>query len=85
MKTSTKNPTKSKKRQRLVLVGLPASPGYAMGHCHTISNRELTIVEETLPNERLAQEEQLFLKALHNTIKEIAQIKQITVDRLGID
>lgn len=85
MKTSTKNQTNSKKRPRLVLVGLPASPGYAMGHCHTISNREVTVVEETLPNERLAQEEQLFLKALHNTIKEIAQIKQITVDRLGID
>ena len=83
MITSTKNPIK--KRQRIVLVGIPASPGYAMGHCHTISNREVTVVEETLPNERLAQEEQLFLKAINNTIKDIVQIKQITVNRLGID
>ena len=83
MITSTKNHTK--KRQRIVLVGIPASPGYAMGHCHTISNREVTVVEETLPNDRLAQEEQLFLKAVNNTIKELAQIKQITVNRLGID
>ena len=82
MITSTKNHTK--KRQRIVLVGIPASPGYAMGHCHTISNREVTVVEETLPNDRLAQEEQLFLKAVNNTIKELAQIKQITVNRLGI-
>lgn len=83
MITSTKNHIK--KRQRIVLVGIPASPGYAMGLCHTINNREITIVEETLPNDRLAQEEQLFLKAINNTIKEIVQIKQITVNRLGID
>lgn len=56
-----------------------------MGPVQTISNREITIVEETLPPERIAGEEQLFLKALNRAIREIAILKQITTERVGAD
>jgi phosphotransferase system enzyme I (PtsI) len=42
------------------------------------------VVEETLPESRLADEEQLFLKAVHKTVKEVAQIKEISESRTGM-
>src|SRR5690554_7108597 len=83
MKTSTKNRIKAK--ERIVLVGVPASPGYAMGLCHTVSTREVSITEENIPEERVATEEQYFLKILNTTTKEINQIKQVTVEKLGTE
>lgn len=93
MTTSTKNPADflaksqnegTQKSSRTVLVGVPSSPGYAMGKIFPVANREFSVVEETLPESRLAAEEQLFLKAVNKTAKEITQIKEISESRAGL-
>jgi len=91
MTTSTKNPAKNDgvnpaqgQMPRTVLTGVPASPGFAMGRVFPVTNREISVVEETLPESRLADEEQLFLKAVSKTAKEIAQIKEISESRAGM-
>ena len=91
MTTSTKKQAKgssssktSKKPLRIVLVGVPASPGFAMGKVFPITNREISVVEETIPESRVTTEEQLFLKAVSKTAKEIGQIKEISETRTGI-
>ena len=68
----------------MVLKGVPASPGFAMGRVFPVINRKISVVEETLPESRLADEEQLFLKAVHKTIKEVTQIKEISESRTGM-
>ena len=85
MTTSTKNPAKKKPElTRTVLKGVPASPGFAMGSVFPVTNRKISVVEETLPESRLADEEQLFLKAVHKTVKEVSQIKEISESRTGM-
>ena len=85
MTTSTKNPAKKKPElTRTVLKGVPASPGFAMGSVFPVTNRKISVVEETLPESRLADEEQLFLKAVHKTVKEVSQIKEISEGRTGM-
>ena len=66
------------------MVGVPASPGFAMGKAFPIINREVSVVEETLPESRIAAEEQLFLKAVNKTIAEINKIKEISETRTGL-
>ena len=85
MTTSTKNPASKKKAPaRMALKGVPASPGFAMGRVFPVINRKISVVEETLPESRLADEEQLFLKAVHKTVKEVTQIKEISESRTGM-
>ena len=84
MTTSTKNPASNKASVRTVLAGVPASPGFAMGRVFPVINRNISVVEETLPESRLADEEQLFLKAIHKTVKEVSQIKEISESRTGM-
>ena len=84
MTTSTKNPAKTKGSVRTVLTGVPASPGFAMGCVFPVTNRKISVVEETLPESRLADEEQLFLKAVNKTVKEVTQIKEISESRAGM-
>lgn len=66
------------------MVGVPASPGFAMGKAFPIINREVSVVEETLPESRIAAEEQLFLKAVNKTVAEINKIKEISESRTGL-
>ena len=84
MTTSTKNPASKKAPARIVMTGVPASPGFAMGRVFPVINRNISVVEETLPESRLADEEQLFLKAIHKTVKEVSQIKEISESRTGM-
>ena len=84
MTTSTKNLANKKESARTVLTGVPASPGFAMGRVFPVINRKISVVEETLPESRLADEEQLFLKAVHKTVKEVSQIKEISESRAGM-
>ena len=84
MTTSTKNPAKKPELTRTVLKGVPASPGFAMGCVFPVTNRKISVVEETLPESRLADEEQLFLKAVHKTTKEVSQIKEMSEGRTGM-
>ena len=65
-------------------MGVPASPGFAMGKVFPITNREISVVEETIPESRVTTEEQLFLKAVSKTAKEIGQIKEISETRTGV-
>ncbi len=78
MTSSTKN-----QAERIVLVGVPASPGFAMGKAFPIINREVSVVEETLPESRIPAEEQLFLKAVTKTVTEINKIKEVSESRAG--
>jgi phosphotransferase system enzyme I (PtsI) len=55
-----------------------------MGSVFPVTNRNISVVEETLPESRLADEEQLFLKAVHKTVKEVSQIKEISESRAGM-
>lgn len=94
MTTSTKNRVEldpavkvgdtRKAKARTVQVGVPSSPGFAMGRVFPVINREISVVEETLPESRIPTEEQLFLKAVSKTAKEIAQIKEISESRAGL-
>jgi phosphotransferase system enzyme I (PtsI) len=94
MTTSTKNHVEldpavkvgdsGKAKTRIVQVGVPSSPGFAMGRVFPVINREISVVEETLPESRIPTEEQLFLKAVSKTAKEIAQIKEISESRAGL-
>ena len=84
MTISTKNPASNKAPVRTVLAGVPASPGFAMGRVFPVINRNISVVEETLPESRLADEEQLFLKAIHKTVKEDSQIQEISESRTGM-
>ena len=79
MTSSTKS-----QAERTVLVGVPASPGFAMGRAFPVVNREISVVEESLPESRIAAEEQLFLKAVNKTIAEINKIKEISENRTGL-
>ncbi|WP_298771089.1 phosphoenolpyruvate--protein phosphotransferase [uncultured Fibrobacter sp.] len=83
MTISMKNPA-SKESVRTVLTGVPASPGFAMGRVFPVSNRNISVVDETLPESRLADEEQLFLRAINKTVKEVSQIKEISEGRAGM-
>jgi len=87
----TKNPADSgaekapvKKGARQVLVGIPASPGFVMGSAFLVAKRDITVVEESIPESRVQAEEQLFRKAVTRTTKEISQIKEISEKRTGI-
>ena len=76
--------TKSPKSPRQVLVGIPASPGFVMGRAFQVASREITVVEDTIPDSRIAAEEELFRRAVTRTSKEIAQIKDISETRTGV-
>ena len=65
-------------------MGVPASPGLAMGRVFPVVNREVSVVEESIPESRVATEEQLFLKAVTKTTKELAKIKEISESRTGV-
>ena len=91
MTTSTKNPADNeaeksfgKKAARQVLVGIPASPGLVMGRAFHVANREIAIVEDTVPESRVQAEEEKFRRAVTRTSKEIQQIKEISETRTGV-
>lgn len=68
---------------RLVLVGVPASPGFVMGRTCQVLSHEISVVDETVPEGRVQAEEQAFLQAVTRTSQEIKQIKEISETRTG--
>ena len=91
MTISTKNPADTGMEKsfgtrpaRQVLVGIPASPGLVMGRAFQVASREITVVEEDIPDSRVQAEEQLFRRAVTRTSKEISQIKEISETRTGV-
>lgn len=92
MTISTKNPVNGisldrKDREanpRTVMVGVPASPGYAIGPAFPIINRKIVVAEESIPESRIEAEEQLFRDAIAKTSAEISEIKQASESRAGL-
>ena len=55
-----------------------------MGRAFQVASREITVVEEDIPESRVQAEEQLFRRAVTRTSKEISQIKEISETRTGV-
>ena len=55
-----------------------------MGRAFQVASREITVVEENIPESRVQAEEQLFRRAVTRTSKEISQIKEISETRTGV-
>lgn len=81
MKTSTKKPTRKK---RLLLVGVAASPGYAIASVQLLVNREVSVSPENIPVERIPREVALFQKAIASTVRELTQLKNAATEKLGM-
>ena len=81
MKTSTKKPTR-KKRQ--LLVGVAASPGYAIASVRLLVNREVSVSSETIPVERIPREVAVFQKAIALAVRELTQLKNAANEKLGV-
>jgi len=71
---STKSTTTLK--HRLMLTGVPASPGYALGFVQVLVNQEFSVSPETILPERVPKELSLFQKALRQSIRELEISKQ---------
>ncbi len=85
MTISTKNRLNKNDRtlSHYVINGLATSPGYAMGKVYKIDAQEVTIVEETIPENRVESEILLLQQTLNKTLKEITKIKETTLERVG--
>lgn len=81
MKISTKKPTRKK---RLLLVGVAASPGYAIATVQLLVNREVSVSLEQIPVERVPREVALFQKAIQLTVRELTQLKNSAMEKLGM-
>ena len=55
-----------------------------MGRAFQVASREITVVEESIPESRIAAEEEKFRRAITRTSKEISQIKEISEARTGV-
>jgi phosphotransferase system enzyme I (PtsI) len=67
---------KEEKKQSLILAGIPASPGIAMGEVHLLDRELLQIKEEKLKPEEVEPEIRRFKRALETTKEELLQIKE---------
>lgn len=74
MNDSTKNTTTRK--HRLMLTGVPASPGYAMGSVQVLVNQEFSVSAELILPERVPKEISLFQKAVRQSIRDLENAKQ---------
>ena len=73
----------NKQKNRTVLVGVAASPGYAYGPVRKIETRKYSLDSSALPTSALAEEENHFLSAVDKAAKEIQNLKKVTGERLG--
>ena len=73
----------AQKKARIMMVGVPASPGYAMGHVYPMKMRDVAITEELVPESKVKSEENLFRQAIKRTAGEISQIKELSEKRAG--
>ena len=74
MTDSTKSTTTPK--HRLMLTGVPASPGYAMGFVQVLVNQEFSVSPDSILPERVPKELSLFQKAVRQSIRELEIAKQ---------
>jgi len=64
------------KKQNLVLKGIPASPGIAIGEVHRLDREVVQIEEEKLKTEEVEREIQRFKKGLKETKDDLLKIKE---------
>ena len=74
MTDSTKSITTPK--HRVMLSGVPASPGYALGYVQVLLNQEFTVSPEPVLPERVPKELSLFQKAVRQAIRDLEISKQ---------
>ena len=55
-----------------------------MGRAFQVASREITVVEDTIPESRIEAEVEMFRRAVTRTSKEISQIKEISETRTGV-
>jgi phosphotransferase system enzyme I (PtsI) len=67
---------KEEKNQNLILSGIPASPGIAIGEVHLLDQELVQIKEEKLKPEEVEPEVERFKKALKETGEELLKIKE---------
>jgi phosphotransferase system enzyme I (PtsI) len=69
--------------KRLMLVGVAASPGYAMGPVHLLKPKEISVVKTLIPVERIPREIAVFRKALNSAIRELSVLKDHVLKTVG--
>jgi len=74
MTALTKNTTTPK--VRLMLTGVPASPGYAMGYVQVLVNQVFSVSSDLIGTERIPKEISVFQKAVRQSIRELENAKQ---------
>ncbi|HSQ43331.1 MAG TPA: phosphoenolpyruvate--protein phosphotransferase [Fibrobacteraceae bacterium] len=74
MTGSTK--TTTTRKTRLILTGVPASPGFAMGCVQVLVNQEFSVSQECILPERVPKELSLFQKAIRQSIRDLESAKQ---------
>jgi len=67
---------KQEEKQNLILSGIPASPGIAIGEVHLLDRELMQIEEEKLKPEEVEHEIQRFKKALNDTKEELLKIRE---------
>jgi phosphotransferase system enzyme I (PtsI) len=67
---------KEEKKQSLILAGIPASPGIAIGEVHLLDRELLQIKEEKLKPEEVEYEIRRFKRALETTKEELLKIQE---------
>ena len=67
---------KQEKTEKVVLTGIPASPGIASGEVHLLDRELLQIKEEKLKPEEVAHEIEKFKKALSETREELLKTRE---------
>lgn len=82
MTASTK---KSKRKKRSLLVGVPASPGYALGPVHLLANREISVTQSEIPAEQVAREVTILQRALSTAIRDLTALKNQVLQSLGVE
>ncbi len=81
MKT-TKNSNRGK---RALLVGVPASPGYALGKVFSFTNHEFKISKERIPELGVKSERSFFQRALTTAMRDLTLLKAKTKSDVGLD
>jgi len=68
----------------IVLKGIPAAPGIAMGHAYIVDNQETIVVPRSIMEQEVPIEIARFEEALIKTREEVTNIKKKISDEMGV-
>jgi phosphoenolpyruvate-protein phosphotransferase (PTS system enzyme I) len=72
-------------KKRLLLIGVPSSPGYAIGKAFFLRSQSHIINKGKISAERIPKEISLYKRALAKSIKEISVLKERVQQDIGAD